>query len=45
MTDADSGSAGKDEDTKVARAVVAELDSAQREVLAEYMASLILLKQ
>ena len=38
MTDADSGSAGKDEHSKVARAVVAELDPAQREVLAEYMA-------
>lgn len=45
MTDADRGSAGKDEPGKLARAVVAELDPAQREVLADYMASLILLRQ
>ena len=45
MIDSDSGSAGKDEPGKLARAVVAELDPAQREVLADYMASLILLRQ
>ena len=36
---------GKNEHSKVARAVVAELDPEQREVLADYMAALILIKQ
>jgi len=45
MTEPVRDSASKNEPGKVARAVVAELDPAQREVLADYMASLILLKQ
>ena len=45
MTKRDHDSAASSEHSKVARAVVAELDPAQREVLADYMAALILLKQ
>ena len=45
MTEPGLDSASTNEPGKVARAVVAELDPAQREVLADYMASLILLKQ
>jgi hypothetical protein len=44
MTDDDRGSAGKDEHSKIARAVVRELDPEQRKVLAEYTASLVLLR-
>ena len=44
MTDDDRDSAGKDEHSKVARAVVRELDPEQRKVLAEYTASLVLLR-
>jgi hypothetical protein len=44
MTDDDRGSADKDEHSKVARAVVRELDPEQRKVLAEYTASLVLLR-
>ena len=45
MTERDRDSVGKNEHGKVARAVVSELDPAQREVLADYMASLVLLKE
>ena len=44
MTDDDRPSAGKDEHSKVARAVVRELDPEQRKVLAGYTASLVLLR-
>ena len=44
MTDDDRGSAGKEEHSKVARAVVRELDPEQRKVLASYTASLVLLR-
>jgi hypothetical protein len=44
MTVDDRGSAGKDEHSKIARAVVRELDPEQRKVLAEYTASLVLLR-
>ena len=44
MTDADRSSAGKEERNRVARAVVRELDPEQREVLANYTASLLLLR-
>jgi hypothetical protein len=45
MTEQERDSVDKNEPGKLARAVVAELDPAQREVLADYMASLILLRQ
>lgn len=45
MTQQERDSVDKNEPGKLARAVVAELDPAQREVLADYMASLILLRQ
>jgi hypothetical protein len=44
MTDADHSFAGEEEHNKVARAVVRELDPEQREVLADYTASLLLLR-
>ena len=44
MTDDDRSSAGKDEHSKVARAVVRELDPEQRKILAGYTASLVLLR-
>jgi len=45
MTEREQDSAASSEHSKLARAVVAELDPAQREVLADYMAALILIKQ
>lgn len=45
MTEQERDSVDKNEPGKLARAVVTELDPAQREVLADYMASLILLRQ
>ncbi len=44
MTDDDRGSTGKDDHSKVARAVVRELDPEQRKILAGYTASLVLLR-
>ena len=44
MSEGNTGSEEKTENRKVARAVVSELDSAQREVLADYMTSLIELR-
>jgi hypothetical protein len=45
MTDQEQDAAGRDGPGKLARAVVAELDPTQREVLGDYMAALILLKK
>jgi hypothetical protein len=45
MTDREQDATGIEGNGKLARAVVAELNPAQREVLGDYMASLILLKQ
>jgi hypothetical protein len=44
MSEGNTGSAEKTEYGKVARVVVSELDSAQREVLADYMTSLLELR-
>ncbi len=44
MTDEDRSAAERNEHRKVARAVVRELDPAQRDVLADYVSALILLR-